>query len=151
MKGIQIALALALMAVPVAATAGESAQTVPFEPHNGAFVIPVVLNDVLTEKFIVDSGATDVSIPAEIAAKLKEMGAMSGADYLGSKIYMLADGSKVPSDIYKIASLRIGAMVVHDVTVRISAARSDLLLGQSFLGRLKSWSMDNTRRVMILN
>jgi clan AA aspartic protease (TIGR02281 family) len=150
---IRIALALALTGAPaMAAPAEEHApQAVPVEPHNGAFTIPVVLNGVLTAKFIVDSGAADVSIPADIAARLKTLGTMTGADFLGSKTYMLADGSKVPSDIYRIASLRIGSMVMHDVTVRIAAEKSDLLLGQSFLSRLRSWSMDNTRRIMIFD
>ena len=42
-------------------------------------------------------------------------------------------------------------MVMEDVTVRIAEGNSSLLLGQSFLRRLKSWSMDNARQVMIIN
>jgi len=42
-------------------------------------------------------------------------------------------------------------MVMQDVTVRIAAANSSLLLGQSFLRRLKSWSIDNARQVLIIN
>jgi len=149
LRVIPAVLGLALMAVP--AMAESASQMVRMEPHNGAFAIAVVLNNVLTENFIVDSGAADVSIPAEVAWTLKKLGTMTGADYLGSKIYMLADGSKVPSDTYRIASLRIGGMVMQNVTVRIAAENSDLLLGQSFLSRLKSWSMDNARQVMIIN
>jgi len=70
---------------------------------------------------------------------------------LGNKTYMLADGSLAPSKIYRLASLRIGGMVMQNITVRISPAKSSLLLGQSFLSRLKSWSMDNSRQVMIIN
>ena len=145
-------LALALIAgSPAAALADDGAQTVPMEPHNGSFVVPVVLNDVLTEKFIVDSGSADVSIPEDVASTLMKLGTITAADLLGSKTYMLADGSRVPSQIYRVASLRIGSMVMRNVTVRVAAAKSDLLLGQSFLSRLKSWSMDNTRQVMIFN
>jgi len=92
-----------------------------------------------------------VSIPADVAAKLKQLGALTDADFLGQKLYMMADGSKVPSDIYRIASLTIDGMVMQNVTVRIAAERSELLLGQSFLSRLKSWSVDNTRQVMMFN
>ena len=153
LKAIQAGLALALAAIPaVAAPAvGSRPQLVPMEPYNGAFVIPVVLNNVLTEKFIVDSGAADVSIPADVASTLKKSGTMTGADFLGSKTYMLADGSKVPSDIYRVASLRIGDLLMENVTVRIAAEKSHLLLGQSFLSRLRSWSVDNARQVMIFN
>jgi clan AA aspartic protease (TIGR02281 family) len=154
LRTIRAGLVLALLVVAqatVPAMAAPALQMVPMEPHNGAFVISVVLNGVLTEKFIVDSGAADVSIPADVAWTLKKLGTMTGADFLGSKKYILADGSVVPSEIYRVASLRIGGMVMQNVTVRIAAEKSDLLLGQSFLNRLKSWSMDNARQVMTFN
>jgi len=153
LKMIPAGLAFALAVAPaMAAPAQKQApQMVPMEPHNGAFVIPVVLNNVITKKFIVDSGAADVSIPADVASTLKSSGTLTGADFLGSKTYMMADGTTVPSDIYRVASLRIGGLLVENVTVRIAAEKSDLLLGQSFLKRLKSWSMDNARQLMIIN
>jgi hypothetical protein len=36
------------------------------------------------------------------------------------------------------------------VALIASAAVTDLLLGQSFLGRFNSWSIDNKRRVLLL-
>jgi clan AA aspartic protease (TIGR02281 family) len=151
---IRAVLAFALVTGSAAnALADEDAigQVVSVESHDGAFAVPVVLNDVVTAKFIVDSGSADVSIPEDVASTLMKSGTMTGADLLGSKTYLLADGSKVPSKIYRMASVRIGGMVMENVTVRIAAANSSLLLGQSFLGRLKSWSMDNARKVMIIN
>lgn len=151
---VRSVLAFALVAGSAAAALADdrpARQVVSMEPHDGAFVVPVVLNDVITAKFIVDSGCADVSIPEEVASTLLKSGTMTDADLLGSKTYLLADGSLVPSKIYRMASLRIGGMVMQNVTVRISAAKSSLLLGQSFLGRLKSWSMDNARQVMIIN
>jgi len=147
-------LAIALVAGSATATLADerpTAQVVSMELHDGAFVVPVVLNDILTVKFIVDSGSADVSIPEEVASSLMKSGTMTGADLLGNKTYMLADGSLAPSKIYRLASLRIGGMVMQNITVRISPAKSSLLLGQSFLSRLKSWSMDNSRQVMIIN
>jgi clan AA aspartic protease (TIGR02281 family) len=145
--------ALVLLAMPAMAQPRLEpvSQAVPLEPFNGAYVVPVLLNGVLTEKFIVDSGAADVSIPVEVASRLKALGALKPGDLMGSKIYQMADGSRVASDIYRISSITIGRSVVHDVTVRISGEGSHLLLGQSFLSRLNSWSMDNTRKVMAFN
>jgi clan AA aspartic protease (TIGR02281 family) len=150
---IRAVLALALAAgLNTAASADEKlTQIVAVEPHAGAFVVPVMLNDVLTAKFIVDSGAADVSITEDMVSALMASGTMTGADLLGRKTYMLADGTMLEGKIYRLASLRIGDMVMKDVTVRIAAANSSLLLGQSFLRRLKSWSMDNARQVMIIN
>ena len=126
-------------------------QIVAVEPYAGAFVVPVVLNDVITAKFLVDSGAADVSITEDMVSTLMKSGTMTGADLLGNKTYMLADGTMLQGKIYRMASVRIGELVMKDVTVRIAAADSSLLLGQSFLRRLKSWSMDNARQVMIIN
>ena len=133
-----------------AVPAGPRPQMIPIEAENGAYIVPVLVNGVLPLKFIVDSGSADVSIPAEVAFTLKQMGTMTGTDFLGKKTYQLADGSLVSSEIYKVASLKIGGLVMHDVTVRISAEKSSLLLGQSFLRRLTSWSMDNAKKVLII-
>ena len=143
-----LALALVWSASPAAARAQE---IVPIEAHAGAYVVPVVINGILELKFIVDSGAADVSIPGEVAAMLKRLGTLSDKDLLGQKIYVLADGSKVPSEIYRISSLKIGGLVMQNVTVRIASEKSGLLLGQSFLSRLSSWSVDNNRQILIIN
>jgi len=42
-------------------------------------------------------------------------------------------------------------LVMQNVTVRIAPEKSHFLLGQSFLSRLKSWSMDNARQALIIN
>ena len=151
-----LVLAFAVAASPVAAAvmegaAGQVQETIPIEPHDGAYVVPVLVNGVLPLKFIVDSGSADVSIPADVAWTLKKLGTMSSSDFLGNKTYILADGSQVSSEIYRILSLKIGGLVMHNVTVRVSAENSSLLLGQSFLSRLKSWSLDNSRQVLIIN
>jgi clan AA aspartic protease (TIGR02281 family) len=151
-----LGLAFALMASPAMAAligdpASQAKEFIPVEAHDGAYVVPVRINGVLTLKFIIDSGAADVSIPAEAAATLQRLGTLSGNDLLGMKTYVLADGSRVPSEIYKIASLKVGDRVMQNVTVRVTSEKSGPLLGQSFLSRLNSWSMDNNRRVLIIN
>ena len=150
---IRAVLAFALAAGLSTAVLAEDKpeQIVAVEPHAGAFVVPVVLNGVITAKFIVDSGAADVSITEDMVSALMKSGTMTGADLLGSKAYMLADGTMLQGKTYRMASIRIGGMVMENVTVRIAAANSSLLLGQSFLRRLKSWSLDNARQVMIIN
>lgn len=150
------ALALVLSVSPaVAAVVGDlvaqTQEVIPVEARDGAYVVPVLINGVLTENFIIDSGSADVSIPAEIASTLERLGTISARDFIGSKTYVLADGSRVPSETYRLSSLKIGDLVMQNVTVRIAAEKSHFLLGQSFLSRLKSWSMDNARRALIIN
>jgi clan AA aspartic protease (TIGR02281 family) len=150
-KGLALVLPAAPAAEPVVDASTQAQQIIPLEAHIGVYVVPVLMNGVLTMKFIVDSGSADVSIPAEVAATLKRLGTISNADFLGSTTYILADGSKVSSETYRISSLKIGGLAMQNVTVRIASGKSGLLLGQSFLMRLKSWSVDNNRQVLIIN
>jgi clan AA aspartic protease (TIGR02281 family) len=154
--GVATSLALASGVSPAAAaligdSASQAQQVIPIEARDGAYVVPVLINGVLTENFIIDSGSADVSIPVDVASTLERLGAISPSDLIGSKTYILADGSRVPSATYRIASLKIGDLVMQNVTVRIAPEKSHFLLGQSFLSRLKSWSMDNARRALIIN
>ena len=66
------------------------------------------------------------------------------------RAYVLADGSKVPSETFRIRSLKVGNKVIENVTGSVADIRGSLLLGQSFLERFKSRSIDNTTHVMVL-
>jgi clan AA aspartic protease (TIGR02281 family) len=154
--GVATSLALASSVSPAAAASigdptAQAQQVIPIESRDGAYMVPVLINGILTENFIIDSGSADVSIPVDVASTLQRLGAISPSDLIGNKTYILADGSRVLSAIYRIASLKIGDLVMQNVTVRIAPEKSHFLLGQSFLSRLKSWSMDNARRALIIN
>ena len=47
---------------------GVSAISVPMQPGGGIYVVPVLINDAITLDFVVDSGAADVSIPADVVS-----------------------------------------------------------------------------------
>ncbi len=44
----------------------------------------------------------------------------------------------------------MGGVEIKDVTARVAAVEGSLLLGQSFLGHFKSWSIDNIRQALVL-
>lgn len=117
---------------------------------NGTFKVPVQINGVLTLNFTVDSGAADVSIPADVALTLVRTGTIQDSDFIGEQHYQLADGSVVKSARFKISSLKVGNQTVADVVGSISDSKGPLLLGQSFLSRFRSWSIDNTTRDLVL-
>jgi clan AA aspartic protease (TIGR02281 family) len=123
---------------------------VPLQKSGGTFVIPVSINGALTLNFVVDSGAADVSIPADVVLTLMRTGTLHGEDFLGSKTYQLADGSTVPSETFRIRTLRVGNREVEDVTGSVAKIEGSLLLGQSFLARFRSWSIDNERGMLLL-
>jgi predicted aspartyl protease len=125
-------------------------RAVPMVRDGGTFTVPVTINGQLTLKFVVDSGAVDVSIPADVVMTLLRTETITDADFLDKQTYQLADGSTVPSQRFMIRTLRIGDTTLENVVGSISPVAGSLLLGQSFLSRFKSWSIDNQRRVLIL-
>jgi predicted aspartyl protease len=78
-------------------------------------------------------------------------GTLTDADFTGTNTYVLADGSRVPSQTFRIKSLKIGDTVLENVSGSVASLEGSLLLGQSFLSRFKSWSIDNTRQILILH
>jgi hypothetical protein len=117
----------------------------------GVLAVPVLINQSVRIPFIVDSGATDVQIPAEVVLTLFRAGTISEGDFLGGRSYVLANGSTLRSARFNIREMRVGKHVVRNVVASAGPAiKSDALLGQSFLKRLGSWTLDNRRRVLIL-
>ena len=123
---------------------------IPVEADGGTFVVSVSINDSVRLKFTLDSGASDVSIPADVVWTLFRSGTVKQEDFTGTKIYTLADGSKIPSQNFRIHSIQVGDKILRDVNGTVGPINGSLLLGQSFLMRFKSWSIDNVRQVLIL-
>ena len=77
---------------------GRDRTVVPLISQGGTFTVPVTINGQLTLDFVVDSGAADVSMPADVVMTLVRTGTISDQDFLGKQTYQLADGSTVPSE-----------------------------------------------------
>jgi clan AA aspartic protease (TIGR02281 family) len=127
-----------------------SISSTPMKKGRGTYVVPVTINDAITLDFTVDSGASDVTIPIDVVKTLIRTGTIRDTDVIGKKTYVLADGSKVKSLTFRIRSLKVGDRVVQNVVGSVAPASGTLLLGQSFLGRFRSWSIDNSRQALVL-
>lgn len=124
---------------------------VALRKQSGVHTVPVTINDAFTLDFLVDSGAASVSMPADVVQALVRLGTLAPGDFLGSKDYRLADGSTLPSPTFRIRSLKVGGVVLQGVTGSMAPVNGRLLLGQSFLSRFRSWSIDNGRQVLVLD
>lgn len=116
-----------------------------FQRMGGVFVLPATVNGTSTAYFIVDSGASNVQIPEELAEEMKRNGTLTEADSLGQRRFTLADGSGLQQRIVRLRSIKIGERTMENVMASVSPPRSRALLGQSFLRRLSSWKIDNVR------
>jgi uncharacterized protein len=117
---------------------------VQLKSDGGIFVVPVEINGAITLDFVIDSGASDVSVPADVVSTLIRSRTIRPSDFIGKQTYVLADGSEVPSAVFIIRSLKVGDHFVENIRGSIAPAQGALLLGQSFLRNFKSWSIDNT-------
>jgi clan AA aspartic protease (TIGR02281 family) len=123
---------------------------VPLKKEGGTFVVPVQINGAITLNFTIDSGAADVTVPADVFSTLTRAGTITDADITGEQTYVLADGAKTKSITFTIRSLRVADKVVENVRGSVAPAQGSLLLGQSFLEHFKSWSFDNTKHQLVL-
>ncbi|MGO9930780.1 MAG: retropepsin-like aspartic protease [Steroidobacteraceae bacterium] len=142
-------LGAALLAVLLSCGAAYS-ESIPLIHEHGILQVPVVINGKISLNFTIDSGASDVSIPRNVFSTLTRDGTVSPQDFLDKRIYKLADGSAEISQRFRIRSLRVGKLEVRDVIASVGDSGGLLLLGQSFLSRLKSWSIDNERQALLI-
>jgi aspartyl protease family protein len=123
---------------------------IALEPLNGVYVVPGVINGVMNVKFLVDTGAAVVGVPAGVVKSLVDGGFIAQADFLGERTYRIANGSTMQAQALRLRSLQVGNVVVENVEASVLPENAPLLLGQSFLRRLKSWSMDTTAHTLTI-
>src|ERR1700759_1507335 len=93
------ALVVALVGVacgPSFAGAAQPAATPPakaevaLKDERGDLLVPVMINGAVRLDFTVDSGASVVSIPADVVMTLMRAGTITRADFLGNETFQLA-------------------------------------------------------------
>jgi clan AA aspartic protease (TIGR02281 family) len=130
---------------------GQGRKEVPIERRGDAYYVPVRINDTITLPFLLDTGATDLAIPADVALTLTRAGALRSGDFLGKIPYRMANGSEELSDLVAIREVRVGEYVVRDVTASITPPEGKPLLGQSFLSKFGAVTVDYKRLVLTLS
>lgn len=118
------------------------AEEIRMTKDGGVYHLPVKINDVIELKFIVDTGASDVSIPADVAMTLIRAEAITDSDFRGKGAYQMADGSLSHNEKINLRSLKIGSQTIYNVEASIASAKGMLLLGQSALSKIEPWRID---------
>jgi clan AA aspartic protease (TIGR02281 family) len=126
------------------------AESILLKREGGVLVLPVQVNNAITLNFTIDSGASDVVIPLDVFSTLSRAGTITSKDMLDSQTYELADGSHQKARRFRIRSLKMGNLELHDVVGSVAPTGGTLLLGQSFLSRLSSWSIDNQHNLLVV-
>lgn len=101
-------------------------------------------------KVILDSGASDVSIPKNLEKMLLRREIITTDSYLMPGIFVIADGSVVSGDRFIVPSIKVNGIAVNNVQCSVNQSEDMILLGQTFLNRFKSWTIDNDLNQLIL-
>jgi len=136
--------------IPSAGSQSVAVNRVEMKSDGGTFTVPVRLNDQITLDFVVDSGASVVMVPLDVVLTLIRTKTITTADFRGEELYVLADGSTVKSHNFILRRVTVGNQSVGNVEATTSDEQGSLLLGQSFLRKFKSWSIDNAARELVL-
>ena len=126
-------------------------KTISLSNLNGVYHLPVNLNKVMSLDFILDLGASDVSITPDVFLVLYRAGTIDEPDFIGTETYKFADGSTAKSSVFNLKNIKIGDIELKNVRASISNnINSPLLLGQSALKKLPSYKIDNQNNKLIV-
>jgi clan AA aspartic protease (TIGR02281 family) len=125
---------------------------IPLQRDNAGDYVEATVNGTQRVRFILDTGCSDVSLSQTLVARLRAEGSLTAADSLGTATFSTANG-KVQGERFLLRSLQVGSRTVYKVvgSVTYSTASEDImLLGQTFLRKFKSWSIDNGKAELVL-
>lgn len=127
---------------------GDGPTEVAMVRENGVYKVPVTVNGVPMQ-FILDTGASLISMSATEAEQLYEQGALKPSDVVGRSRFQDATGAISPGAVVRLRSVQIGDRVLENVNANIvSSNKAPLLLGQSALSQFGNISIDYRRNVV---
>jgi clan AA aspartic protease (TIGR02281 family) len=122
--------------------------------------VPIFLNDdgrsvwidvqlgSLTQRMLVDTGATSIAVPKSLANDLLRRGEASLDD--PSQV-TIADGSTHAESLIRIETVRIGNRVMHDVIAGVTPERASPLLGFPVLNQVGRFTIDTKNHQLIFD
>ncbi len=126
-----------------------SAEEVRLVKESGVYHLPVRINDTIELKFVVDTGAADVLIPADVIITLARTGTITDSDFIGKGSYRTADGTITQNAKLNLRSLQVGSKIITNIVASVGPVEGTLLLGQSALEKLEPWRMETKRGIFM--
>ncbi len=123
---------------------------VSLKAHGGILVVPIEINGAMRLDFAIDSGASDVIVPTDVFSTLRRAAPSKSRNLLANEHTFWPTARNYNQLRFTIRSLKVGDIVVQNVRGSVAPVQGNLLLGQSFLERFKSWSIDNAKHELLL-
>jgi len=105
--------------------------------------------DGVTKYYLFDTGASDLLINNDLERELLLNGSLKKEDYIGTKVYTLADNKTVEAKLVRLSNVVIGDYTVNNVTAALLVEGS-LLCGKGFLDKFRKWELDKDKKLLIL-
>lgn len=117
--------------------------------ENGVYKIPCQVNGI-PMKFILDTGASDVSISLTEASFLSKQGLLNKDDIIGSVEYQIANGEIKEGTKIVLREINIDGLILKNVKANIvHAQNAPLLLGQSAISKLGTIQIEGNKLVIL--
>ena len=123
---------------------------IPLRYDGSSYYVDALIAGSEKLSFKLDSGATSSTIPHLIIQRLRADGVLTDQHSGGRSIFIGWNGSTGDREVWTIPSIQIGHAIANNVLASEAISGDSTLLGVSFLGRFRTWSIDNERRVLIL-
>lgn len=137
--------------IPVnVSTTIQSSETIQISKENGVYKVPCKING-LSLSFIIDTGASDVSISLTEALFMLKNGYLNEADIRGTEKYRIANGQIAEGTKVILRSIKIGQFEINDVEATVlHNINSPLLFGLSALQRFGKIEIDYNQKTLKL-
>ena len=103
--------------------------------RNGHYVATGIINNHPVE-LILDTGATDISVPAKLAEKLNLK--------KGLPVKTVTANGTIDTYMTRLNSVQLGDIIINNVRASINPYSNEVLLGMSFLKQLEFTQRGNT-------
>jgi clan AA aspartic protease (TIGR02281 family) len=123
---------------------------VPMVSSGGTFSVDVAIAGVCCVPFILDTGASDVSVSPALFFAMRKGGHVTDADLIDVVKYQTASGHTIEGLRFRMPPMTVGGITVRNVIGSVSNGSDMLLLGQTFLRKFKFWAIDNANGVLVL-
>jgi predicted aspartyl protease len=123
---------------------------IPFHRSPDGMILLQVGIDGVPATFMLDSGASGVSIPQGAFERLAREGRVTEDDYRHRVPVTLANGQSEQVRVYRLRQVSIGGHVLYDIEGLIGRPGSSFLLGQKVLERFGKIIIDQRRGVIRL-
>lgn len=115
---------------------------------SGLYTLPCEING-LHLSFILDTGASAVSISLTEATFMLKNGYLEEDDITGTTNIQTAEGNIEENYIINLKEVKIGSVTLHNIQAVVSSGLdAPLLLGQSVLSQLGHWSVNDNSLVL---